>query len=93
LLETNANGAWCDFPQQLTCRAAEQAVVNYVEKQLSKHDYFTIRNEFFDDAKGQRTGFKTRYSAFAWLGTLDWNHDPTAPGTKIRKVLRRAGLQ
>ena len=74
LLETNANGAWCDTPQELTCRAPEQAVVNYVEKQFSKHDYFTIRNEFFDDAKGQRTGFKTNYSEHLlgwghWIGT------------------------
>jgi len=70
LLETNANGAWCDTPQELTCRAPEQAVVNYVEKQFSKHDYFTIRNEFFDDAKGQRTGFKTKYSEHL----LGWGH-------------------
>jgi Putative beta-barrel porin-2, OmpL-like. bbp2/Carboxypeptidase regulatory-like domain len=74
LLETNANGAWCDTPTELTCRAPEQAVVNYVEKQFSKHDYFTIRNEFFDDAKGQRTGFKTNYSEHLlgwghWIGT------------------------
>jgi hypothetical protein len=70
LLETNANGAWCDSPQQLTCTAPEQAVVNYVEKQFSKHDYFTIRNEFFDDGKGQRTGFKSKYSEHL----LGWGH-------------------
>ena len=70
LLETGANGAWCDSPQQLTCTAPEQAVVNYVEKQFSKHDYFTIRNEFFNDAKGQRTGFKTNYSEHM----LGWGH-------------------
>jgi hypothetical protein len=70
LVETNANGAWCNSPQQLTCTAPEQAVVNYVEKQFSKHDYFTIRNEFFDDAKGQRTGFKTKYSEHL----LGWGH-------------------
>ncbi len=70
LLETNANGAWCDSPQQLTCTAPEEAVVNYVEKQFSKHDYFTIRNEFFNDAKGQRTGFKTNYSEHL----LGWGH-------------------
>src|ERR1700685_1275955 len=70
LLETGANGAWCDSPQQLTCTAPEQAVVNYVEKQFYKHDYFTIRNEFFNDAKGQRTGFKTNYSEHM----LGWGH-------------------
>jgi hypothetical protein len=70
LLESNANGAWCDSPQQLSCRAAEQAVVNYVEKQVAKHDYFTIRNELFDDGQGQRTGFKTKYSEHL----LGWGH-------------------
>ena len=70
LLETNANGAFCDNPTALTCLAPEQAVVNYLEKQFSKHDYLTIRNEFFDDMKGQRTGTKTRYSEHL----LGWGH-------------------
>jgi hypothetical protein len=70
LLETNANGAWCNSPLQLTCTAPETAVANYVEKQFSKHDYLTIRNEFFDDMKGQRTGFKTKYSEHL----LGWGH-------------------
>jgi hypothetical protein len=74
LLINGANGAWCDSPQQLTCTAPETAVVNYVEKQFGKHDYLTIRNEFFDDIQGQRTGFKTKYSEHLlgwghWIGT------------------------
>jgi len=70
LLVVNANGAFCDRPSALTCSAPEHAVVNYVEKQFSKHDYLTIRNEFFDDMKGQRTGTKTRYSEHL----LGWGH-------------------
>jgi hypothetical protein len=74
LLETGANGAQCATATQITCFAPEWAVVNYVEKQISKHDYFTIRNEYFDDLRGQRTGFKTKYSEHLlgwghWIGT------------------------
>ncbi|MGO9516836.1 MAG: outer membrane beta-barrel protein [Candidatus Korobacteraceae bacterium] len=68
LLILNANGAVCASVQQLTCFAPEWATVNYVEKEFSKKDYMTIRNEYFDDIRGQRTGFKTRYieDEFAW---------------------------
>jgi hypothetical protein len=64
--ETNANGAFCNPP--------ETAIVNYTEKQLGPKNYITIRNEFFDDIKGQRTGFKTKYSEHLlgwghWIGT------------------------
>jgi len=74
LLETGANGAVCDTPQQLTCYAPENAVLNYVEKELSKKNYISIRNEFMDDEKGQRTGYKTKYSEHLigwghWVGT------------------------
>ena len=54
----NANGAYC-APGQQTCFAPEWTTVNYLQKQFSKKDYISIRNEFLDDAKGQRTGFKT----------------------------------
>jgi Putative beta-barrel porin-2, OmpL-like. bbp2/Carboxypeptidase regulatory-like domain len=70
LLVVNANGAFCDKPSAFTYSAPEHAVVNYVEKQFSKRDYLTIRNEFFDDMKGQRTGTKTRYSEHL----LGWGH-------------------
>jgi hypothetical protein len=74
LLINGANGAFCNSPTALTCTSSEQAVVNYVEKQFSKHDYLTIRNEFFDDKQGQRTGTKTKYSEHLlgwghWIGT------------------------
>jgi hypothetical protein len=70
LLITGANGAFCDSLTELSCAAPEEAVVNYLEKQFSKHDYLTIRNEFFDDMRGQRTGTKSRYSEHL----LGWGH-------------------
>ena len=74
LLINGANGAFCNNPTALTCTSAEQAIVNYTERQFAKHDYLTIRNEFFDDMQGQRTGTKTRYSEHLlgwghWIGT------------------------
>ena len=33
-------------------------------------DSVTLRNEFFDDIKGQRTGFQTKYSEH----DIGWNH-------------------
>lgn len=43
-------------------------------KQFSRKDYLTIRNEYFNDIKGQRTGFRTQYSERLivwghWIGT------------------------
>lgn len=67
--ETNGNGAWCPAGQQ-TCYAPEFAIVNYVEKQVSKSDFFTIRNEFFNDIRGQRTGYQNKYSEHL----IGWSH-------------------
>jgi hypothetical protein len=70
LIETNANGAYCDHSYEVTCFAPEWAIVNYLVDQLSGHDYLTIRNEYFDDMKGQRTGFKTQYTEHL----IGWGH-------------------
>ena len=74
LVETGANGAQCNSTAVATCFAPSVAVVNYVERQFSKHDYMSIRNEFLNDIVGQRTGYKTRYSEHLigwghWIGT------------------------
>ena len=42
--------------------------------QLSAKDYVSIRNEYFDDIAGQRTGYKSRYTEHAvsynrWIGS------------------------
>jgi len=66
----NGVGAICNNSYELTCFAPSYAIVNYVEKQLSPHDYLSIRNEFFDDFKGERTGFKSRYTEHL----IGWGH-------------------
>jgi hypothetical protein len=68
-LETGARGAFCS-PGVERCFAPEWAAVNYVEKQLSDKNYLSIRTDFLDDMKGQRTGYKTPYTE----GTLMWGH-------------------
>jgi hypothetical protein len=41
---------------------------------MGNHDYLSIRNEYMDDARGQRTGVKNKYSEHLfgwghWMGT------------------------
>ena len=74
LIEPNANGAICKSDYEVTCYAPDYAIVNYLERQLSAHDYLSIRNEYFNDIRGQRTGFKTQYTEHLfgwghWVGT------------------------
>jgi hypothetical protein len=69
LPEKGTNGAVCSAGQ-IRCTAPEWAIVNYVEKQISATNYISIRSDFLDDMKGQRTGYKTRYTE----GTLMWGH-------------------
>jgi hypothetical protein len=71
--ETGANAAYCLSGQQ-RCTAPEYAVVNFVQKELSVHDFLSFRSDFLDDQRGQRTGYATRYSENAiawshWIGT------------------------
>jgi Putative beta-barrel porin-2, OmpL-like. bbp2 len=40
-------------------------VLNYTEFQISKKDYITVRNEVWEDAQGERTGFANLYSSHA----------------------------
>jgi hypothetical protein len=70
LEETDANGAVCNHAYEVTCYAPEWAIVNYLEYQASKHNYISIRNEYFDDMRGQRTGFRTPYTEHL----LGWGH-------------------
>jgi len=71
--EIGANGAFCSYGEK-TCFAPEVAVVNYVEKEFNHKNYLSIRNEFVDDIKGQRTGYATKYSEHLisygrWIGS------------------------
>jgi hypothetical protein len=70
LLITNSNGAVCKTSTELTCFAPEYASVVYVSRELNKRNALIGRVEYFDDLKGQRTGFKTKYAEY----DLSWNH-------------------
>jgi hypothetical protein len=67
--EKGANGAHC-APGQVRCFAPEWAAENYLERQLSDKNYLSIRTDFLDDLRGQRTGYKTLYAE----ETLMWGH-------------------
>jgi len=69
LPEKGTYGAFC-AQGQIRCFAPEWAMVNYVERQFSAKNYISIRADFLDDEKGQRTGFKTPYAE----ETLMWGH-------------------
>jgi hypothetical protein len=71
--EKGTNGANCRQGLQ-TCFAPEWAVANYLNKQLSPHDFISLRNDFLNDKKGQRTGYATKYSEMTltlshWIGS------------------------
>jgi hypothetical protein len=71
--EPNTNPAQCP-DQQLRCFAPAWATVNYLQKEFSPRTYISIRNEFLNDYRGQRTGYKTLYTEHAlmwghWIGT------------------------
>ena len=70
LILTNANGAVCNRPEELTCFAPDWASVHYLNRQFGKKDYISLRNEYFNDMRGQRTGFRTKYTEHE----LSWNH-------------------
>ncbi len=69
LPEKGTNGAFCPA-SQIRCTAPEWAMVNYVERQVSPKNYLSIRSDYLDDMRGQRTGVKTRYTE----ETLMWGH-------------------
>jgi hypothetical protein len=71
--EKGTNGANCRAGMQ-TCLAPEWAMVNYINKQLSPHDFASFRSDFLNDKKGQRTGYATKYSEATlmlshWVGS------------------------
>ncbi len=44
-------------------KSAAYGLVNYTEFQLSKKDFFSVRNEWWRDEEGERSGFATNYSS------------------------------
>ena len=67
--ETGANAAYCLKGEQ-RCTAPEYAMVNFLQKEFSSHDFLSFRSDFLDDKKGQRTGYATKYSE----NTITWCH-------------------
>jgi hypothetical protein len=71
--EKGANGAYCVAGEE-RCTAPELAAVNFLQREISSHNYLSFRSDFLDDKKGQRTGYATKYSENAimwghWIGT------------------------
>jgi hypothetical protein len=67
--ELGANAAYC-APGEQRCTAPEYAIVNFLQKELSVHNFLSFRSDFLDDKKGQRTGYATKYSE----NTIAWCH-------------------
>ena len=71
--------------------APEWATVNYVEKQLSAKNYLSIRSDFLDDMKGQRTGYQDSLrGGDSDVGTLGGKHRAVSSRTQIRSRSRSA---
>jgi hypothetical protein len=71
--ERGTFGAFCS-PGELRCTAPEYAAENFINHEFSGKLSISLRSEFLDDKKGQRTGFATRYSENTlsltkWLGS------------------------
>lgn len=52
-------------------KAAEYGIVNYLNVAIDPKNMISFRNEFYNDQKGQRTGFPTRYTSHT-LGMTHW---------------------
>jgi hypothetical protein len=55
----------------LAGEAGEFGVVNYLNFELNDNNMLSVRNEFYNDEKGQRTGYATRYSSHT-IGITHW---------------------
>jgi hypothetical protein len=69
VIEKGTNGANCRLGLN-SCFAPVWAMVSYVNKEFSVHDYLSLRTDFLNDKKGQRTGTATKYTE----ATLSYNH-------------------
>ncbi len=61
----------------------EYGVVNYLNIKLSDKTFLSIRNEYYNDAMGQRTGHATHYSSHT-LGFTHW----VTPDLQVRPEFR-----
>jgi Putative beta-barrel porin-2, OmpL-like. bbp2 len=76
-----ANPALCSTGTQ--CWAGAYALSGYLMYQLTDRDYIGLRQEAYDDVRGQRTGFASWYTET----TLGWVHWLT-PSIEIRPEIR-----
>jgi hypothetical protein len=53
-----------------TCTANEFGLLAFWNYRIGTFDNLTLRTEFYDDMKGQRTGYATRYINI----TAGWQH-------------------
>ena len=61
-------------------------VLNYTMFQLSKRDYFTVRNEWWRDQRGERSGFATNYSSHTIGISHQFNdHLMIPPPSRLRR--------
>jgi hypothetical protein len=98
--EKGTNGANCRIGLE-RCLAPEWAAVNYINKQLGAHDFASLRTDFLNDKKGQRTGYATKYSEETlmlshWVGSTvqirpelrfdhSWNRRAYDQGTRTNQ--------
>jgi hypothetical protein len=68
---------------ELPGKAAEYGIVNYFNVELDSANMISFRNEFYNDQKGQRTGYPTRYTSHT-LGMTHW----VSPDLEIRPEIR-----
>ncbi len=61
----------------------EYGVVNYLNIRLTDKTFMSVRNEYYNDALGQRTGHATHYSSHT-IGFTHW----TTPDLEMRPELR-----
>lgn len=67
------SGAQCD-PAVAYCYSYEYAFVNHINYTVGPRDVLAFRSDYLNDARGQRTGFKTRYYEFD-LSYTHWVSD------------------
>jgi len=77
------SGAQCDNPAQIYCVSHELAFVNYINYQYDPHNIWTWRTDYFNDSKGQRTGFKGSFLEFD-LGYTHWVGDALELRPEVR---------
>lgn len=58
-------------PDGLPGKAGEYGIVNYLNVAVNPKNMLSFRNEWYNDQKGQRTGYATRYTTHT-LGMTHW---------------------